>query len=193
VPEPAPGSGALRTARVILNGIGCYGRSLQETFTMHKAALCAVGIAAALFIGSAAFAGGDLSHQDPIMVRVDLGKDGTEKHRYYPDKLTFETGKLYKLVLHNPSNSKHYFTSLGFAGKVWTRKVQVMDDLGAGAKTIAEVKGAMREIEVYPGGTTEWWFVPVATGAITDLQCSIKDKDGKTHGEKGMKGTITIM
>jgi uncharacterized cupredoxin-like copper-binding protein len=95
-------------------------------------------------------------------------------------------------VLHNPSNSKHYFTSLGLASKVWTRKVQVMDDLGPGAKQIGEIKGAIREIEVYPGGTTEWWFVPVATGTIADLHCSIKDKDGKTHADSGMKGNITI-
>jgi uncharacterized cupredoxin-like copper-binding protein len=147
----------------------------------------------ALIITLPAFAGGDLSHQDPIMVRIDLGKDGVDKHKFYPDTLTFETGKLYKLVIHNPSNSKHYFTSLTFASKVWTRKVQVMDDLGAGSKAIAEIKGAVREIEVLPGGTTEWWFVPVATGTITDLHCHIKDKDDKTHAEKGMTGTIVIM
>ncbi len=161
---------------------------------MRKTALMtATIVTAALVFGSGAFAAGDLSKQDPITVRVDLGKDGVDKHKFYPDKLTFETGKLYKLVIHNPSNSKHYFTSHGFASKVWTRKVQIMDDLGPGAKTIAEVKGAVREVEVYPGGTTEWWFVPVAAGSITDVNCGIKDKDGKTHGEKGMTGTITIL
>ncbi len=153
----------------------------------------AVVLAAALLCPTGAFAGGDLSKLDPITVRMDLGKDGLESHKFYPDKLTFETGKLYRLVLHNPSNSKHYFTSLGLASKVWTRKIQVMDDLGPGAKQIGEIKGAIREIEVYPGGTTEWWFVPVATGSITDLNCHIKDQDGKTHADKGMTGTITIM
>jgi len=138
-------------------------------------------------------AGGDLSKQDPIVVNLSLGKDGVEKHKFYPDKLTFETGKLYKLVLHNPSDSKHYFTSLAFAAKVWTRKVQVMDDIGPGAKQIGEIKGAIREIEVYPGGTTEWWFVPVATGAA-EYTCSIKDKnDDKSHTEKGMKGKVRII
>ena len=57
---------------------------------------------------------------------------------------------------------------------------------------MAEIKGAIREIEVYPGGTAEWWFVPVATGKLDDLQCNIKDKDGQTHAEKGMIGMITI-
>ncbi len=155
-------------------------------------ALAAAAVAAVIVFPGATIAGGDLSKQDPIEVRVDLGKDGTEKHLFYPDKLTFETGKLYKLVIHNPSNSKHYFTSLGMAAKVWTRKVQVMDDFGKGAKQIGEIKGAIREIEVYPGGTTEWWFVPVATGTA-GLSCSIKDKDGKTHAESGMKGTVTII
>jgi hypothetical protein len=49
-----------------------------------------------------------------------------------------------------------------------------------------------REVEVYPGGTTEWWFVPVATGTAK-MGCHIKEKDGKTHEAKGMEGTITIM
>ncbi len=146
----------------------------------------------ALIMAPAAFAGGDLSKQKPIEVRIDLGKDGLDQHKFYPNKLTFETGKLYRLVLHNPSNSKHYFTSQGMAAKVWTRKVQVMDDLGAGAKPIGEIKGAIREIEIYPGGTAEWWFVPVATGSAR-MSCNIKDKDGKTHANKGMKGSITIM
>lgn len=158
----------------------------------NMALFAATIIGCAILSGSVVLAAGDLSKQDPITVRIDLGKDGVDKHRFYPDKLTFETGKLYKLVIHNPSDSKHYFTSLGMAAKVWTRKVQVMDDLGAGAKQIGEIKGAIREIEVYPGGTTEWWFVPVATGTA-ELSCSIKDKDGKTHAGTGMKGTITII
>ncbi len=160
---------------------------------MRKIALAVVAIVGAVvFSVSGVFAAGDLSKQDVIEVRIDLGKDGVKEHKYYPDKLSFETGKLYKLVIHNPSNSKHYFTSLGMAAKVWTRKVQVMDDLGKGAKTIGEIKGAIREVEVYPGGTTEWFFVPVATGTVK-MQCSIKEKDGKTHNENGMNGTITIM
>ncbi len=160
---------------------------------MRRIALVAASLAgAALLFAPVAFAAGNLAKQKPIEVRLDLGKDGVETHKYYPDKLTFETGKLYKLVIHNPSNSKHYFTSMGMAHKVYTRKVQVMDDLGKGAKTIGEIKGAITEVEVYPGGTTEWWFVPVATGKV-DMRCGIKDKDGKSHAENGMHGTITIL
>jgi uncharacterized cupredoxin-like copper-binding protein len=161
---------------------------------MRKLSLIAASVAVTtlVFVPAIFAAGGDLSKQKPVTVRVDLGKESVEDHKFYPDKLAFETGKLYKLVIHNPSNSKHYFTSLGFAEKIWTRKVQVMDELGASAKTLSEIKGAIREVEVYPGGTTEWWFVPVAAGVVNDLGCSIAEKDGKTHKELGMKGTITI-
>ena len=154
--------------------------------------IAAAMVSAAFVLTPAAFAGGNLAKQDPIEVRLDMGKDGAEKHRFYPEKLTFETGKLYKLVIHNPSDSKHYFTSPDFVSRIYTRKVQVMDDLGAGAKQIGEIKGAVSEVEIYPGGTTEWWFVPVATGSA-EVWCHIKDKDGKTHREKGMDGMITIL
>jgi len=160
---------------------------------MRKTLLIAATAAGAALMGaSVAFAGGDLSGQDPIEVRIDLGQDDTEQHRFHPDTLTFETGKLYKLVIHNPSNSKHYFMSTGLASSVYTRKVQVMDDIGDDRKAISEIKGSIREIEVVPGGTSEWWFVPVAAGTFTDLHCHIKEKDGETHAQKGMTGTIVI-
>ena len=104
-------------------------------------------------IGLAGFAtllhaAGDLSRQDPITVTVDLGSPG--KHAFLPDKLRFETGKLYKLVLRNSSNDPHYFTSHAFSAMVWTRKAQVTLPQGDKVVTLAEFKGPMREIEVYP-------------------------------------------
>lgn len=137
--------------------------------------------------GEIAYAAGDLTKQDPIAVSVQLGTaDGA--HKFVPSVLTFETGKLYKLVITNPSKPKHYFTSASLAASVFTRKVQVVDAKG----TIAEIKGFIREIEVYPGGVSEWWFVPVAAGRFQDLHCHIKGADGQTHAEQGMTGTITI-
>ena len=142
---------------------------------------------AGVAVVTAAFSAGNLAQQKPIEVRVELGtRDGG--YKFVPNDLTFETGKLYKLVLTNPSKKKHYFTSLGLASMVYTRKVQVVHE----GRTKAEIKGVIREIEVYPGGTAEWWFVPVATGRLDDLHCGIKEKDGRTHAEKGMIGTITI-
>ncbi len=40
---------------------------------------------------------------------------------------------------------------------------------------------------VLPGGTAEWWFVPVKTTKTDDLKCTIKG-----HAEGGMVGNITI-
>ena len=148
-------------------------------------AASAVGLAAA-----PASAAGDLSRLEPITVTVELGAPG--KHAFVPDKLRFETGKLYKLVLRNASSDPHYFTSHNFSQMVFTRKVQVTQERDGKAVTLAEFKGAIREIEVYPGHSAEWWFVPVAAGRVTDLQCGIKGADGRTHAEHGMTGEIVI-
>jgi len=130
-----------------------------------------------------ALAAGDLTAQAPVEIKVQLG-DKANALRFYPDKIELETGKLYKLVLSNPSTLAHYFSSEGLSRAVFTRKVQVM---GADGKAIAEVKGAIAEIEVHPGGTAEWWLVPVKTGTVNDLKCTVKG-----HSEGGMVGTIII-
>lgn len=131
----------------------------------------------------AAIAAGDLTAQTPVEIKVQLG-DKEDALRFFPDRLELETGKLYKLVLHNASAKAHYFSSAGLARAVFTRKAQV---LGADGKTIAEVKGTVAEIEVYPGGTAEWWFVPVKAATLDDLKCTVKG-----HAEGGMVGQITI-
>jgi uncharacterized cupredoxin-like copper-binding protein len=148
------------------------------------------GIAGALIGTVAGFAAGDLSRQQPIDVTVDLGQPG--RHVFEPKELRFETGRLYRLILRNRSNDPHYFTSHAFSQMVWTRKVQVVQTSGDKVVTLAEFKGAIREIEVYPGHAAEWWFVPVATGRASDLHCSIRDKDGKSHADLGMVGVIVV-
>jgi uncharacterized cupredoxin-like copper-binding protein len=132
---------------------------------------------------ASAEAAGDLTQQDPVEIRVELG-DKKDALRFFPEALSLEAGKLYRLILVNPSPQKHYFSSEGMAQSVFTRKVQVN---GADGKAIAEVKGQIREIEVYPGGTAEWWFVPVKTGSFNDLKCTIPG-----HEEGGMVGSIHI-
>jgi uncharacterized cupredoxin-like copper-binding protein len=151
----------------------------------------ALGTTVALGIASgAALASGDLSRQTPIEVTVDLGAPG--KHAFAPNQLKFETGKLYKLTLRNASDDPHYFTSHAFSQMVFTRKAQVVQQRDGKGVTLAEFKGAIREIEVYPGHSAEWWFVPIAAGRVTDLRCDIKGSDGKTHAELGMTGEIVI-
>jgi uncharacterized cupredoxin-like copper-binding protein len=147
--------------------------------------------AAGALIGSAAgYAAGNLAGQQPIEVTVDLGKPG--QHAFIPNSIRLETGKLYKLILRNPSNDPHYFTSHGFSQLVYTRKVQVVQTRNDKPVTVAEIKGAIREIEVYPGHSAEWWFVPVATGRVSDLRCGIVGKEGKSHAELGMVGEIVV-
>jgi uncharacterized cupredoxin-like copper-binding protein len=155
-----------------------------------RAQILAVALAMSAGAATAAVLSGDLSRQTPIEVTVELGRTG--QHAFVPDKLRFQTGKLYKLVLTNPSSDPHYFTSHAFSQLIYTRKVQVVLERDGKPATLAEFKGAIREIEVYPGATAEWWFVPVATGRVSDLRCSIVGKDGKSHADHGMVGEIVI-
>ncbi len=159
---------------------------MQMNFRILSAALCAAILAAS----NGAHAAGDLSRQTPIEVVVELGKPG--QHGFFPNKLRFETGKLYKLVLKNVSDDPHYFTSHAFSQMIFTRKVQVTQVQAGKTVTLAEFKGAIREVEVYPGQSAEWWFVPIAAGRVTDLMCGIVGKDGRTHAHHGMIGEIVI-
>jgi hypothetical protein len=74
---------------------------------------------------------------------------------------------------------------LAFTQLIFTRKVQVVRQREGKTAVLAEFKGAIREIEVYPGQTAEWWFVPVAAGRVTNLHCGIKAADGRMHAEHG--------
>src|SRR6476646_8102200 len=98
--------------------------------------MCRAADAALLLVSTVAHAAGDLSRQEPIEVSVDLGQPG--QHAFTPNHLRFETGKLYKLVLRNPSKDPHYFTSHGFTQLIYTRKVQVMGTRDGKAAPLAE-------------------------------------------------------
>ncbi|MGB1949814.1 MAG: plastocyanin/azurin family copper-binding protein [Marinobacter sp.] len=130
-----------------------------------------------------AHAGGDLTRQTPNVVEVNLGSE-TGEMVFQPSKLEFETGKLYRLVLINNSPHPHYFSSVGLARSVFTRKAQTYAPNG---DRTAEIKGQIQEIEVFPGHRAEWWFVPVQTGEFNDLVCSVSG-----HEEAGMTGSIKI-
>ncbi|NEP13891.1 MAG: multicopper oxidase domain-containing protein [Symploca sp. SIO2C1] len=114
--------------------------------------------------------------QPATEVKVSLGNSANEL-KFFPSNLEFVAGKRYKLLLDNPSSQKHYFTAKDFADVSWTQKVQ------AGK---VEVKGAIHELELQPGGEAEWVFVPMKPGTY-ELHCSIKG-----HTEAGMVGTIAI-
>ena len=131
----------------------------------------------------------DLTRQTPIEKTVFLkGKIGLN-HFYEPSELIFYTGKLYKLIIKNVSDSKHYFGSDLFAKSIFTRKIQ----LSKNNNKVAEIKGIINEVEVWPNEALEWWFVPLKTGVFLDLICNVKDtKTQLNHSEMGMKGKIII-
>ncbi len=131
----------------------------------------------------AALAEGDLTNQPVIDVKIELGNKQGEL-KFFPASLSFETGRLYRLTISNPSPQKHYFSSAQFAKSIYTRKVQINRP---GGKAMVEVKGYINEIEVYPGSSAEWWFVALKTGQIDDLKCTING-----HTEAGMTGYISI-
>jgi len=131
----------------------------------------------------------DLTRQTPIEKTVFLnGKTGLN-HFYEPSELIFYTGKLYKLIIKNVSDSKHYFGSDLFAKSIFTRKIQ----LSKNNNKVAEIKGIINEVEVWPNEALEWWFIPLKTGIFLDLKCNVKDKETQlNHSEMGMKGKIII-
>jgi uncharacterized cupredoxin-like copper-binding protein len=131
----------------------------------------------------------DLTRQKPIEKTLNLKGISGKLHYYEPNELTFHTGKLYKLIIKNSSDDKHYFSSNSFSKAIFTRKIQINSD----SKKLAEIKGTINEIEVWPNNQIEWWFVPLKTGHFKDLFCRVKDKKiGIPHHEMGMIGTITI-
>ena len=143
--------------------------------------------AAAMLTGSlllcgAAGAAGDMTAGEPIRVTVRLGTDEGD-HRFVPDALTFETGKLYALRVENPGKHNYYFGSQSFADAVYSRKVVALDKDG---KDLIQVYGPVRRVEIKAGNAMEWWFVPMRTGKFDDLRST------KTHTDAGMRGTIEI-
>jgi uncharacterized cupredoxin-like copper-binding protein len=85
---------------------------------MRRLVIC---VLAGLLISRAANAEGDLTRQEPTVVKVELGT-ADDALIFAPGSLVFETGKLYRLVLHNPSKTKHYFTAPGLADRVFTAR-----------------------------------------------------------------------
>ena len=122
-------------------------------------------------------AAGGLTQQQPIEINVSMGNEGNA-FQFFPDFLQFETVKLYRLILINPTPPKKYFFSEGPFQPVFTYKFQMNDGDG---KPIDEIKGLIRKIGVYPKRVGEGWFVPAKTVEFDDLKCTVLD-----HAEGGM-------
>lgn len=128
-------------------------------------------------------ASGDLFSQTPVELTIELGSRDNAL-RFFPDNITLESGRLYRLTLNNSSPVPHYFSSPEFVRNIFTHKVLVLDNEG---QRVGEVKGIVQDLEVYPGGTIEWWLVPLRSLAMGKFKCSIAG-----HAEKGMVGTVAI-
>ena len=135
-----------------------------------------------LIAASPIFAQGDLSRNNPQTVILEMGTNSSGMY-FKPDHLEFETGKAYKIILRNVDAVKHEVEAAEFAAKTFTRKVEVKKD----GKLLAEVKGAIREIEIGPHAEVEWFVVPVQTGTRLEMVCALPG-----HKEAGMFGTITV-
>ncbi|MEB3210320.1 MAG: cupredoxin domain-containing protein [Leptolyngbyaceae bacterium] len=133
---------------------------------------CSVGF----FSPPVAWASVAPSQQPTETVNIHLGNAAGELV-FEPNHLTFVAGKRYKLVLDNPSPTKHYFTSKDFSDVTWTQKVEAGN---------VEVKGMVHELELKPGAEAEWVFISQKPGTY-ELHCSIAG-----HAEAGMVGTITV-
>ncbi len=138
----------------------------------------------ALGIGAPVIAAGDLTRADVQEVVLTMGTDDAGRMYFEPSEFVFETGQAYKLKLVNIDPIKHEIT-FGEAGeKMFTRKVEVED---ADGEMIVEVKGAVHEVEVGPGRTVDWYFVPVQTIEVAELACELEG-----HREVGMHGLVTF-
>ena len=147
-----------------------------------KNSLVSILLISSLFIFINKVHAADLTQQEPTLITIKIGKpDG--QHRFSPDALTLETGKLYKLRLENAGVQAYYFSSPSLVDAVYTRKVVVRD---SDEKVIAEIYGPVRRFEIATGKCIEWWILPVRTGVFDDVIST------KKLALDGMKATITV-
>jgi uncharacterized cupredoxin-like copper-binding protein len=130
-----------------------------------------------------ALAEGDLSRADIITVDVELGQNADGMY-IKPSLTTFETGQAYKLHIFNTDDFKHELALNALGEASFTRKIQIEDEDGG---LIAEIKGAIREVEVGPGATADWYLVPVQTVDEGEMTCELEG-----HLEAGMRVHITV-
>ena len=150
---------------------------------MNSDELTVVAIGACVFLLGTVQAAEPQKGPTPVEVKVEVGTKGNAL-RFVPDHLSFERGVYYRLAIHNPSPQAHYFTAEALATHAFTRKLEVMSAKG---ETLAEIHGAIHDLDLQPGTTVAWYFYPMTNGQALPLSCH---KEG--HREGGMVGSITI-
>lgn len=131
-----------------------------------------------------AMAEGDLSRANVIDVTIEMGSNDTGMY-LKPDNYQFVTGQAYKLILVNVDEIKHEIALSEMGEKIFTRKVEIEDKDG---NLVAEIKGTIREVEVGPKQTVEWFIVPVqTTDEPVEITCELPG-----HYDAGMHASATI-
>jgi uncharacterized cupredoxin-like copper-binding protein len=131
------------------------------------------------------------SQQQPIEVVIQLGTASGDLV-ITPRNLVFEKGKLYTVVLKNPSQFEHRLLVVSIASAVKTLTMPAVDRGQVKGGLSMKIRGPsfdyrVREIDVAPGGTAEWSFIPVREASV-NIGCRI---DG--HAKAGMVATINII
>jgi uncharacterized cupredoxin-like copper-binding protein len=107
-----------------------------------------------------------LNGQEPIQVVLQFGTE-TKSFALTPKSLRFETGKLYKLVIVNPSKTAH---------------VVFAPEFGVAIDSISLTQG----VALKQGDRQTWYFVADQAGTY-DIMCG-----HKAHVEAGMMGKIIV-
>jgi len=147
-------------------------RSLgTSTFVLSLVLFASAAISAESPDLAKALAGADWSKMETVTVTMT-------EYSFSPSPIVLKEGVPTRFVLKNAGKEAHYFVAERFFKTIATRKVQGSD---------GEVKApSFTAVEVYPGRTLEWFFVPAQKGEY-DLLCTVKG-----HAEHGMKGRIEV-
>ena len=135
------------------------------------------------FAASGAFAAGGLSRANVITVEIEMGSNDDGMY-FKPNTFEFETGQAYKLRMINVDEIKHEVSLNEMYERIFTRKVEIED---ADGELVAEIKGSVREVEVGPHKTVDWYFVPIQPVSLTEISCELEG-----HKEAGMRADAAI-
>lgn len=158
---------------------------------MKKHLIAAFAAALGCLVALAGVQAADPAGGDAREVTVQLGTASGDLV-ISPGNLTFEKGKLYKLVFKNPSDVEHRLAVRSLASSVRT--------FGKPAIDLGRVQGGLnfkrgrvpfgylpQEFDVAPGGVAEWLFVPYEQTSAK-IGCTIK-----SHAEAGMFIAVEVI
>ena len=122
---------------------------------------------------------------DPVEVKLALGSDDPKMQQLFnPSRLHFKVGTFYRLVIYNPSNVTHFFSSGELSRQVISRKLVVLDREG---NRVRKATGLIRKLEVGPGMAAEWTFLPYKLSRNVAIYCALPE-----HKRAGMAGQVEI-